>query len=184
MTDQLRPQALPGLEAEINPLDEAQLRSQEAQQLFEAQYGDAPWMDDYFELRSEGWDWRKAMYIIWASVPADRREPRTQKDLATALGLTTDRVIREWRAKNPAIQTRIDALVRASLGKARAKIYQALIESASNPSHRASADRKLALEMMGDYTPKQSLTVGTQAEPEELGAADLAAQAQIPEAGE
>lgn len=155
------PEPLPGMEADIDALDEAQLKSEEARRIFEASEKAEPWMDDYFKLRREGWSWRQACYMIWAALPAASRWPKTQQELATeVLGLSSDRAIRNWRANNPAMETRIAQLAASALGKARAEIYAALIEAASNPNPRAHADRKLALEMMGDYIPKQRVDVG------------------------
>jgi hypothetical protein len=149
------------MEADIDALDEAQLKSEEARRIFEASEKAEPWMDDYFKLRREGWSWRQACYMIWAALPAASRWPKTQQELATeVLGLSSDRAIRNWRANNPAMETRIAQLAASALGKARAEIYAALIEAASNPNPRAHADRKLALEMMGDYIPKQRVDVG------------------------
>jgi hypothetical protein len=154
-------QSLPGFEGYINPLDEARLRSDEAREIFEAKYGSAPWMEDYWTLCGEGWPWRQAAYINWASQPRDRRSPATQGELATQeLGLTSDRVIRKWRSENPAVDVRIRALTISQLAKARSEVFMALIEAASNPNPRCHADRKMALEMLGDYVPKQRVLVG------------------------
>jgi len=171
--DEMQPiQALPGMEEMVarDPLTEAQLRSAHARRIFEVDEGYAPWMEDYWRLVGEGWPWRQAVYMLWASLPGDRRQPRTQGELATeVLGLTSDRVIREWKAGNPALDAEIARLSASILSKRRAAIYDALAESASNPSPRANSDRRLALEMMGDYSPKVGVTVtpGQQA-PEDL----------------
>ena len=176
------PLSLPGMEGKVNAYDESRLKSDEARRLFEAQYGDAAWMDDYFDLLAEGWTWRQAFYIIWASIPKKSRQPKTQYQLATeVLGLESDRVIRAWKEKNPALQMRIDALTRQTLGKARADIYDALIAAASDPNPRAHQDRKLALELMGDYTPKQSVAISAEnADVEELSPEELQSSALIP----
>lgn len=173
-------QSLPGFDVEPEANTEAKLRSDEARKIFETtgEYGE--WLDDYFRLIAEGWPWRVAVYIIWASLPTDRRQPRTQQALATeVLGLASDRRIRQWRAQNPAIDTRIRALQVSALAKNRAQIIGALIESASNPDPRASSDRKMALEMLGDYIPRQA-TISTVVNVDEADTADLLAQAQIP----
>lgn len=171
---------LPGMEGALNPLDEAQLRAAEARQIFEATHATEAWMDDYFALIGEGWSWRQALYMIWSSQPKPR-VPETQEALATRyLGLTSDRAIRDWRQSNPAMELRIRQLTISALGKARAEVVQALIESAATSSYRNSQDRKLYFEMTGDYV--QQLEVGRSL-PEDLAsasAADLAAMAQIP----
>jgi hypothetical protein len=163
---------------------EAQLISEVARRVFESRQEAGPWMEDYYDLLDEGWDWRKAVYILWASQPKGRRRPETQWELATEiLGLASDRVIRDWKARNPAIEQRIAALTASQLIKARADIFSALRESASTPDYKHHQDRKLALEMMGDYEPSQSLGVKVLREPEDFeqaDAEDLAAAANIP----
>jgi len=172
--------ALPGMEAMVtpDPLAEAQLRSAEARRIFEVEEGYAPWMEDYWRLIGEGWPWRQAVYMLWAGLPAARRRPRTQGELAVEmLGLTSDRRICEWK-DNPAMDAEIAKLSASILSKRRAAIYDALAESASNPSPRANSDRRLALEMMGDYSPKVGVTVvpGAVAEDlDELSAEELRA---------
>lgn len=151
---------LPGMEGQLNALDEAQLRSAEARRIFEVGEGSSEWMDDYWRMVGEGWPWRQAVYMLWAALPGDARRPRTQEALAVeVLGLTSDRQIRKWR-ENPALDAEVARLAASALSKARANIYQALVESATNPNPRAHADRKLALEMLGDYVPRQVVRVG------------------------
>jgi hypothetical protein len=168
--------------AALNVLDEAQLRSAQARAIFEAQEGAVPWMDDYWALIGEGWSWRQATYMIWAALPKAQRRPKTQAELATAvLGLSSDRVIRDWKA-NPALDARVARLVSRALAHARPAIYAALIESATKPNPRAHADRRLALEMLGDYVPKQKLNLGAEL-PDDLsdvGEGDLRATAALP----
>jgi len=176
-------QSLPGMEGALNPRDEAQMRSDRARAIFEAADEVSPWMDDYWALIGEGWPWRQAIYMVWSSLPKDQRVPRTQYDLAReVLGLTSDRQIREWRDKNPAMDARIAKLAASALGKARAEIYEALIQSASKADPRAHSDRKLALEMLGDYVPKQVMSVGpvVAEDLEEMETEDLVALAQVP----
>jgi len=161
---------LPGMEGAADPVAEAQLRSEAARRIFEeVEGGEAVWMAEYWSLVAEGWPWRQAVYMLWASQPREGRWPKTQEALATeVLGLGSDRRIREWRANNPAMDVRVAKLSASALGKARAEIYEALINAASNPDPRAHSDRRLALEMMGDYVPRQRFDVGPVA-PDEMG---------------
>jgi hypothetical protein len=148
---------LPGLEGEIDGLSEAQLRSREVRRLFEMKAESEPWMEDYFELIAEGWTWRQAVWMLWASQPAGVRRPATQAELATRLlGLTSDREIRTWRAKNPAIEVRVGKLQLSILSKHRADVLQTLANMAKEEDYKAHADRKLFLEMTGDYIPKSA----------------------------
>lgn len=146
---------LPGMDAEIDAYSEAQLRSREVRRLFESQAGAEPWMEDYWDLLAEGWDWRQAVYMLWATQPADGRSPKTQAELATqVLGLRSDRVIRDWREKNPAIDVRIRQLQLSMLTKHRADVLATLVAMAKTEDYKAHQDRKLFLEMTGDYVPK------------------------------
>lgn len=149
----------------ISP-DEAQRISEMARATFESLHrGDetqpgVEWFGDYQRLREAGWPWRVAVYIAWASGPKKNRRPRTQDELATRyLGLTSDRQIGKWRAKNPVIDETIGMLQAAPLLAHRRDIYDALVESAMNPDYKGHQDRKLALELLGDYVPRSMLKV-------------------------
>jgi len=136
--------------------EEARLRSETARGIFEVN-GDLKYAGEYLRLRERGWDWRVAAYIAWASSPQPR-VPKTQHELATQfLGLTSDRVISEWKKNNPQIEEMIGVMQSAPLYEYRAEIYQALIQSAIKPEYKGHNDRKLALELMGDYVSKSKL---------------------------
>ena len=110
------------------------------------------WWAEYLALRAEGWDWRKAAFIAWAAQPVVGRWPETQEELAQqVLGLKSDRVICKWRNENPAIGERIEAMQVAPLMLHRRDVIEALIAVASLDSPSAHQDRKLFLEMTGDY---------------------------------
>lgn len=117
------------------------------------------WWQDYLELTERGWDWRKAIYIAWAASPAKERQPATQGELATQiLGLASDRVIRKWKTDQPELDAEIARMQAAPLLRHRRDVFNALITSATDPDPKSHPDRKLALELMGDYKPKQELT--------------------------
>jgi hypothetical protein len=139
--------------------EEAALISQSAQDALEAgSTQGAVWLNDYAELRAGGWPWRVAVYIAWVSSPRTDRWPNSQRALAVdVLGLKSDRTIRKWREKNPAIDAAAALLQAKTLFEHRREIFDALIASASQPCHKNHPDRKLALEMLGDYTPTQKI---------------------------
>jgi hypothetical protein len=133
-----------------------------------AQRVTADWTQDYSLLRNNGWPWRVAAYIAWASAPRKRRWPETLEKLAIeVLGLTGARVIFTWRKKNSGIDEVVALMQAAPLLEHRADFYQALIESASNSDHRSNPDRKLAFEMLGDYVPHSEVQL-TKPKPEDL----------------
>lgn len=146
--------------------EEAQRRSEMARMSFEeltrgsSTKPGSSWYEHYKRLRDVGWPWRVAVYIAWAASPKKERRPKTQEELATQyLGLTSDRQIGTWRRKNPVIDETIGMLQAAPLLEHRRDIYEALIESAMNPDYKGHQDRKLALEMLGDYVPRSVLKV-------------------------
>lgn len=115
------------------------------------------WWQDYRELRELGWDWRKAAFIAWAASPIATREPATQDELAVqVLGLSSDRVIRKWRIKFPEMDDQIAVMQAAPLLRHRRDVFDALAESAATKDYHNHADRKLFLEMTGDYSRNQA----------------------------
>ncbi len=121
---------------------------------------EAVWWQDYCALRAEGWDWRKAVYMAWASAPARDRWPATQDELATqCLGLTSDRTIRKWRAQNPEIEERIVKLQAEPLMRHRRDVLDALVTVASTADPRCHADRRMYLEIIGDYRASANMNV-------------------------
>ncbi len=142
-------------------IDEMRLREQVARNGLDGlagKIGSPRWVDDYLELCKGGWPWRVAAYIAWASTPKGSREPKTQDDLArNHLGLTSDRAINTWRRKNPAVDEMVRMMQSGPLFKHRAEIYTALVAVAVKPEYKSHNDRKLALELLGDYMPTHKL---------------------------
>ncbi len=137
--------------------DEARRRSMTARQALGMAGQEEPpqWFEQYQSLLAAGWPWRVACYIAWAASPKMNRWPKTQEDLAReVLGLTSDRQIGTWRKKNAAIDEVIAILQAAPLMEHRADVFRALAISASNADHRSNPDRKLFLELTGDYVPR------------------------------
>jgi hypothetical protein len=116
------------------------------------------WMDGFQRLIQDGWPWRKAAYIAWKATPKERRWPKTQAAFATdILGLASDRVIHQWREKNPALEQTVTLLQTAEFLQHRGAVMEALVQSASTPDYKHHPDRKLFLEMTGDYLPVSQL---------------------------
>jgi len=118
------------------------------------------WRDDYLQLRSEGWDWRKAAYIAWSSSPAYDRWPPTQAELATqVLGLKSARTIQKWRENDKHIDERVAEAQIEPLLKHRRDVIDALVTVASSTDTAAHSDRKLFFEMIGDYRPRSEMSL-------------------------
>lgn len=113
------------------------------------------WYAEYVEL-SRAYPWRLAAYMAWAASPVVGRRPGTQWELAQAIGLKTDRTIRQWKEKDPQIEQVIAQLQAAPLWRHRRDLYEALVKAALGGDVPAI---KLALEMTGDYVPRMKQTV-------------------------
>lgn len=133
------------------------------------------WGDDYYRLLDYGWPWRVAAYIAWASSPKLRRYPRTQEELSTSiLGLTSDRQISTWRKKNPTIDETIGLMQAAPLMDHRRDAFEALAESAADPSHHGAQDRKTFFTMTTDYVPHQKVDLAREpGDPVDMPTKDL-----------
>ena len=109
-----------------------------------------PWLEEYYQLLDGGWPWRVAVYIAWKATPKKYRWPESQEELATTvLGLSSDRVIATWRAKNPGI----DAMVQ-DVGSARVldrlnDSIEAMLEVAAQPNYKGRGDRELHFKLAG-----------------------------------
>ena len=118
------------------------------------------WWEDYLELRARGLDWRKAAYVAWASAPTYKRWPKTLEQLAgDVLGLRSDRTIRKWKENNPDLEEMIAAFQVAPMMKHRRDVIDALITVAKLKKPEGHRDRRLFLEMTGDYKPRGALAL-------------------------
>lgn len=123
------------------------------------------WLELYDALLEERgpdgkarWDWRKALFIAWSCVPRAQREPKTVQELANMLGVRPS-TVRKWRSQDPEITERISAAPRRMLLEHVADVYAALVEVATTPDPRAFQDRRLFLELAGDYKPSAAVSL-------------------------
>lgn len=103
------------------------------------------------------WDWRKALYIAWNCVPTSKRWPKHEVQLIELLGLANTATIRKWKASDPEIEQRIAAGPKKLLGDHIADVLEALVKVATQNDAKAHQDRKLFLEMTGQYKPRGAL---------------------------
>lgn len=104
------------------------------------------------------WQWRTALYIAWSCVPRDRRWPRTKLELANLMGCA-ESAFRVWRHKDPEIDERIRSLPATMLLEHVAGVFDALATVAQQADPRAFQDRRLFLEITGNYQPSGNLAV-------------------------
>lgn len=100
------------------------------------------------------WDWRKALYIAWASLPRRLRKPETLDGLCDLLGLSSAGTIRNWRRNDPEIMERIASLPAELLLDHVTDVLDALTAVAEQPDPKAFPDRKLFLEITRVYNPR------------------------------
>jgi hypothetical protein len=105
------------------------------------------------------WDWRKALYIAWSSLPKHLREPKTLEELVRLLGLASSGTIRNWRRSDPEMAERIAAVPREMLLDHVADVLMALRQVATQVDPKAHSDRKLFLEITGIYQPRGAVDV-------------------------
>lgn len=130
---------------------------------------DAPWWEDYVQLRAEGWDCNKAVYIAWAASPSKDRWPATQRELAQDFLGLTDRTIRNWRKNDPKIDDRVARLQAEPLLRYRRDVIETLAMNAATPDPRFFPDRQLFLKITGDYKERASLAIDGQVGMEHSG---------------
>jgi hypothetical protein len=140
----------------------------EEKRLFEVMLegDDYPWQGDYLALLNEGWYWRDACYIAWKGTPKPYRQPDNLDGLAALMGFSR-RTLTARLAKNPTIRVRAAKQVAARAFDVVDEVWDALIESASDPNYKSHPDRKLFMEMTGQYTPKQAIGLGLETDDEE-----------------
>lgn len=106
------------------------------------------------------WDWRKALYIAWSCVPTGQRWPKYEYELASDfLGLTNTRTIRQWKQRDPEIEERIASGPKRLLLQHVADVLEALVAVATQWDAKAHPDRKLFLELTGQYKPAGKLAL-------------------------
>lgn len=128
-----------------------QAESRQARRAFLEKSKGCSWLQEYLQLRLEGWDWRKAAYIAWAASPVKGRWPDNQQKLAEEiLGLHSDRTIRTWREKNPEMDERVARLQVEPLMLHRRDVVMALIDSAKKIGKSGAPDRRTYFTITGD----------------------------------
>lgn len=147
-----------GLQAHPDAPGQAESRSALVALRESSQAREQAWWVDFEELLLQGWEWRKAVLISWEASPIAARWPATQGELATqVLGLRGDRAIQKWRRNDPEIERAVAMAQAAPLLRHRREIYDALVAVAMMPAPGAFQDRRLALEMLGDYRPSGTI---------------------------
>lgn len=149
-----------------SPATPGQAKSRASWRELQASEKKPAWWSDFLLIRDafpHFKNWRIYAYIAWAGAPAATREPRTLEELAERVLGCTSRVVRKWRTADygdlPGVDDAVAWVQAAPLLAHRRDIYNALVESAVMVGPKGHQDRKLALELMGDYKAKQETEV-------------------------
>lgn len=102
-------------------------------------------------------DEARQAFVLWLSLPPRDREPATLIDLADELGVHRITLSR-WK-QDPKILKQAAKLSRNILLEGIPSTYRAMVESAGNPDGRNNADRRLLVEMAGEYTPGMQVSM-------------------------
>jgi len=105
-------------------------------------------------IQSNNWHADQLRFIEWLATPKALRNPKTQKQFATQ-SHHDEGTLSDWK-RLPGFMDSVNAIARAQLKDSLTDIYAALVKAAINQDVGAI---KLAMEMSGEYTPKQKLDI-------------------------
>lgn len=112
------------------------------------------WYEKYLKLIYGGWPWRVAVLIAWLAMPKPRW-PSTQDKLArNILGLTSDRQISVWLAKNPAIAAQVQDVKYSLVWDDLSDVLAAGIAVAKQHDYKGKGDREMVYKMAGILSDK------------------------------
>ena len=118
-----------------------------------------PWAEDFVDLLlRRGYTWRKSAYVAWASQPKHLRIPKTQGEFGALVGVSGHRIT-EYKS-DKILGAEIIKFRKSVLLDSVPDVIDALVTSASDAGYKHHNDRKLLLEMAGEYQPRMNLGVG------------------------
>lgn len=103
------------------------------------------------------WTAEQRQYMDWLALPKALRQPKTDGQFATQLGVNQSTLWR-WR-QIPGFADELRRQVREQLKSEVPEIYEALVKEAKKGDVPAI---KLALEITGDYVPSQKIDANVQ----------------------
>jgi hypothetical protein len=99
------------------------------------------------------WTAHQIIYMEWLATPKKQRNPKTVEQLAAKLGYNRT-TLWDW-TKLPSWNKSVATIARDFLHSDASEIFQALGDKAKRGDVSAI---KLALEVLGEYVPKQDIT--------------------------
>lgn len=103
------------------------------------------WLDHAITLH-EGkmrFPFRAAVLAAWLCTPKKYRYPKTQDELASLLGLSSDRQFTVWLAKNPQIKATVHSAWKEKALDRLHDSMEAMFEVAAQPDYKGKGDREL-----------------------------------------
>lgn len=98
------------------------------------------------------WHADQLEFIKWLALPKSQRQPKTQKEFAKKINVD-EGTLSDWK-RLPGFMSDVTANAREQLRDALSDVYGALVKRALDGDVQAI---KLALEVSGEYTPKQKV---------------------------
>lgn len=102
--------------------------------------------------KPKNWNANQLKFIEWLALPKAQRKPKTQTEFAKSIGMH-ETTLSDWK-KLPGFMSEVTAIAREQLRDALSDVYGALVKRALDGDVQAI---KLALEVSGEYTPKQKV---------------------------
>lgn len=106
------------------------------------------------EGRRGGNAWALAAYAVWRAMPKVLRQPRTQSELADALGFASEQVFYKWMRQYPDLFVQSSSGLRAMIHEFLPDVLWASISSATSDGAQGFQDRKMLLSIAGMTTDK------------------------------
>ena len=109
------------------------------------------WMDHAEKLHygNMRFPFRAAVYTAWLCTPRKYRFPKTQKELADLLGLSSDRQFTVWMAKNPQILEEVRSMWRERAMDRLSDSMEAMFTVAATEDYKGRGDRELHFKLAG-----------------------------------
>lgn len=101
-----------------------------------------------------GNSWALAAFAVWRALPKIMRQPKTQSELATLLGFTSEQVFYKWMRQYPDLFARSSSGLQVMIREFLPDVLWASIRSATGDGAQGFQDRKLLMAMGGMTTDR------------------------------
>ena len=115
------------------------------------------WFTSYLRYTEGGYPFRVAILMAWLGTPKSKRVPRTKKELADMLGLSSPRQFSVWMQRNPQIEVEANMAWKNRILDALNDSVDAMLEVAATPDYKSNKDRALHFKMAGELVERIEL---------------------------